>query len=48
MNYKVPILLLTYNGQKYLTEQLNSLYSQKGVAIHVLVRDDGSKDNTLS
>lgn len=44
---KVLIMLSTYNGEKYLREQLDSLYAQEGVDIHILVRDDGSKDNTL-
>lgn len=43
----VLILLSTYNGQKYIREQLDSLYNQKDVDIHILVRDDGSKDNTV-
>lgn len=44
---KVLILLSTYNGEKYLPEQLNSLYGQEGVECHLLVRDDGSNDDTL-
>lgn len=45
---KVLIMLSTYNGQKYLREQLDSLYAQEGVDIHILVRDDGSTDATIS
>ena len=41
------IMLSTYNGEKYLREQLDSLYAQEGVDIHILVRDDGSIDTTL-
>lgn len=44
---KVLILLSTYNGEKFLKEQYNSLISQTGVDAHVLTRDDGSSDNTL-
>lgn len=44
---KVLIMLSTYNGETYLRDQLNSLYAQKGVEVHILVRDDGSKDNTV-
>lgn len=40
-------MLSTYNGQKYIREQLDSLYAQKDVEIHILVRDDGSKDSTV-
>lgn len=43
----ILVLLSTYNGDKFLREQLNSLYSQNDVKIHILVRDDGSKDNTV-
>ena len=36
----------TYNGEKYIQEQLDSLYSQQGVEVSLLVRDDGSNDST--
>lgn len=38
----------TYNGEKYLKEQLDSIFAQEGVEVHLLVRDDGSKDNTIN
>ena len=44
----VQVLMSTYNGEKYLKEQLESILNQKGVRINILVRDDGSKDNTIS
>lgn len=44
---KVLVLLSTYNGERFLAEQLDSLYAQEGVDLHILVRDDGSTDNTL-
>lgn len=44
----ILILLSTYNGEKYLREQLDSLYAQEGVDIHILARDDGSKDATVA
>lgn len=43
---KVVVLLSTYNGEKYLEKQLLSLQGQTGVDVTVLVRDDGSTDNT--
>ena len=43
---KVQVLLSTYNGSKYLEEQLTSLYSQNNIDLSVLIRDDGSCDNT--
>lgn len=42
----ITILMSTYNGEKYLREQLDSIFAQKGVEIHVCVRDDGSTDKT--
>lgn len=45
---KVIVLLSTYNGEKYLQEQLESLVAQEGVETEILVRDDGSKDNTIT
>ena len=38
--------MATYNGEKYLQEQLDSIYRQKNVMVDVLVRDDGSSDLT--
>ena len=43
---KVTVLLSTYNGGNYLAEQLDSLVAQQGVDVDILVRDDGSTDNT--
>lgn len=45
--YKVQVLMSTYNGERYLKEQLESLFYQKGVEVVLLVRDDGSTDHTL-
>ena len=36
----------TYNGEKFLSEQLDSILNQKNVAVHLEIRDDGSTDNT--
>ena len=46
MEDEVCILLSTFNGGKFLTEQIESLLSQKGVKCRILVRDDGSTDDT--
>ena len=45
---KVKVLMSTYNGQKYLHEQIDSILNQEGVEVSLLVRDDGSKDSTLA
>ncbi len=47
LDKKVMVLMSTYNGQKYLIQQLESLYRQTYSNISVLVRDDGSTDDTI-
>ena len=47
MNEKVQILLSTYNGEKYLREQLESLFAQDYGNLKILVRDDGSSDGSV-
>lgn len=44
----VAVLMSTYNGEKYLKEQLDSLLKQKkeNFDIHYYIRDDGSTDET--
>lgn len=44
---KVIVLIATFNGEKYLEEQLQSLVKQENVHVEILVRDDGSTDGTL-
>ena len=44
---RIQILLSTYNGEKYLRQQLDSYLSQTCIQqIRVLIRDDGSSDGT--
>lgn len=47
-NGRVDILLATYNGEKYLDEQIASIFDQTYQDIRLLIRDDGSSDRTLS
>ena len=47
MQSSVQILLATYNGEKFLREQLDSLLNQTFQDFTVLIRDDGSTDATL-
>lgn len=44
---KVNILLATYNGEKFLKTQLDSLIEQTYENIDIYVRDDCSTDNTV-
>ena len=45
---KVCVLMSTYNGEKYLREQIDSILNQENVEVDILIRDDGSTDNTLN
>jgi len=47
MNKKVAVLISTYNGEKYLKEQLDSILNQTYKNIEIVIRDDGSKDSTV-
>ncbi len=43
---KVDILLATYNGEKYLREQIDSILNQTHTEFRLLISDDGSTDGT--
>ena len=45
---KVNIIISTYNGEKYIKEQIDSLLNQIYPNIEIYVRDDGSKDGTIA
>lgn len=47
-NYKVSVALCTYNGEKYIREQLDSIFSQTMRPDEVVICDDCSSDNTIS
>lgn len=44
---EVEVLLATYNGGRFLREQLDSIMAQDYGKIRVLARDDGSSDETV-
>ncbi len=44
---KVAVLISTYNGDKFLKKQLDSILSQTYKDIDICIRDDGSKDDTV-
>ena len=46
-NKKIDILMATYNGEKYLAEQLDSIINQTYHNWNLLIRDDNSTDRTL-
>ena len=43
----ISILLATYNGEKFLQEQLNSILNQSYSNWHLYIHDDNSTDNTV-
>lgn len=45
---QINILLSTYNGEKFLSQQIDSIIHQTYTDWKLLIRDDGSSDNTVS
>lgn len=43
----ISVCMATYNGGKYIQEQVESILEQLGVDDELVVSDDGSKDDTL-
>ncbi len=44
----VDVIVATYNGGKYIREQLDSILNQTYQDIRIILRDDGSKDDTVA
>ena len=44
---KISVCMATYNGEKYIKEQLESILSQIGENDEVIISDDSSTDNTV-
>ena len=47
-NKTVDVVMCTYNGSKYLREQLDSIVEQTYPIHRMIVQDDGSTDNTVA
>lgn len=47
MNFDISVAIATYNGSKFLEEQLNSILNQTIVPREIIVVDDCSTDNTI-
>lgn len=43
----LEVVMPTYNGEKYLAQQVESIYSQTVRPDRLLIRDDGSTDGTI-
>lgn len=47
---QIAVLLSTYNGFPYISDQVDSVLNQileDGISLHLFIRDDGSHDGTL-
>lgn len=44
---EIDILMATYNGEKYIREQLNSVLNQTYSKFHIYIVDDCSQDGTM-
>ena len=50
-NKKIAVLLSSYNGEKYIKCQIDSIMHQRlddDLELHLFIRDDGSTDNTIN
>ena len=45
--YSIAVLMSTYNGEKYIRQQLETIIGQVGVSVDLYIRDDGSTDGTV-
>ncbi len=43
----IDILLATFNGEKFLEQQINSIFNQTFTNWKLIIHDDGSTDNTV-
>lgn len=43
----ISVCMATYNGERYIKEQLSSILPQLGAKDEIIISDDGSSDNTL-
>lgn len=48
VNNLVSIVMATYNGEKYLSQQLDSILNQTHPIYEIIIVDDGSSDDTLN
>lgn len=46
-NVRVAVIMSTYNGERYIREQIESILEQKNVHVDLFIRDDGSEDTTI-
>jgi len=46
-NYIISVAMATYNGEKYIKEQLDSIIKQLNKCDEIIISDDGSTDKTI-
>jgi rhamnosyltransferase len=44
---KILVILASFNGEKYILDQINSILNQSSVDIQLMIYDDCSSDNTI-
>ncbi len=47
MNCRVSVVMASYNGEKYISEQISSILNNLGESDELVISDDGSTDETL-
>lgn len=47
-DYIISVAMATYNGEKYIKEQLDSILKQLNNNDEIVISDDGSTDNTIN
>ena len=45
---KISVAMCTYNGERYIEQQLKSIVTQYYPIDEIQIADDGSTDNTVS
>ena len=45
---KTSVVIATYNGEKFIEEQLDSILNQSYIPDEIIIFDDGSSDNTVN
>ena len=45
---RVSVCIATYNGEKYIEEQINSILKQLSKNDEIIISDDYSTDNTIN
>ena len=48
MKQRISVVMATYNGTRFLSEQLDSLFAQTRIMDELIIYDDASNDDTLS